>query len=130
MTAYDGIVVGAGHNGLTCAAYLARAGLKIAVVERNDEIGGGRNTEEVTLPGFKHNLHSNYHFFEEGPVPHDLQLEHYGLKYIYPEVQHAMVFRDGTALCIYRTLRKRRRLLLASPNTMPTVTWNCMRSLR
>jgi phytoene dehydrogenase-like protein len=106
MTSYDGIVIGAGHNGLTCAAYLARAGLKIAVVERNAEIGGGCNTEEVTLPGFKHNLHSNYHFFEEGPVPRDLQLERYGLKYIYPEVQHAMVFRDGTAVCIHRDPQK------------------------
>ena len=102
MTAFDGIIVGGGHNGLICAAYLARAGLKLAVVERNREMGGGCITEEVTLPGFKHNLHSNYHYFEEGPVARDLQLEHYGLKYIYPEVQHAMVFRDGTAVCIHR----------------------------
>ncbi|MBA2679968.1 MAG: NAD(P)/FAD-dependent oxidoreductase, partial [Ktedonobacteraceae bacterium] len=78
----------------------------IAVVERNPEIGGGCNTEEVTLPGFKHNLHSNYHFFEEGPVARDLELERYGLKYIYPEVQHAMVFRDGTAVCIHRDPQK------------------------
>jgi len=41
MTSFDGVVIGAGHNGLTTAAYLARAGMKIAVLERNRRIGGG-----------------------------------------------------------------------------------------
>ena len=41
MQTYDGVVIGAGHNGLTLAAYLARAGLNVAVVERNPRIGGG-----------------------------------------------------------------------------------------
>jgi phytoene dehydrogenase-like protein len=106
MATFDGIVIGGGHNGLTCAAYLSRAGLKIAVVDRNRQIGGGCMTEELTLPGFKHNIHSNFHFFEEGPVARDLQLERYGLTYLYPEVQHGMAFRDGTAVCIHLEPRK------------------------
>ncbi len=101
---YDGIIVGGGHNGLICAAYLAKAGLKVAVVERNEAMGGGCATSEFVAPGFKHNSHSSYHFFAEGPVPSDLQLHQYGLSYIYPEVQHAMVFRDGKALTIHRSV--------------------------
>ncbi len=57
---FDGILIGGGHNSLVCAAYLAKSGLSVAVVERAGKIGGGCSTEEVTLPGFKHNLHSNY----------------------------------------------------------------------
>lgn len=102
MDRFDGIVIGGGHNGLTTAAYMARAGLRVAVVERNPTMGGGCSTEELTLPGFKHSTHSNYHFLAEGPVPRDLQLHEYGLAYVYPQVQHAMVFDDGTAVTIHR----------------------------
>jgi phytoene dehydrogenase-like protein len=99
---FDGIIVGGGHNGLTCAAYLAKAGLSVAVVERNPEAGGGCSTAELTLPGFRHNTHSNYHFLEEGPVPADLELHEHGLRYIYPDVQHATIFRDGRAITVHR----------------------------
>ena len=58
---YEFIVIGAGHNGLACAAYLAKAGCKVLVVERNTRVGGGCHTEEVTLPGFKHNVCSVVH---------------------------------------------------------------------
>ena len=51
---YDGVIVGAGHNGLICASYLAKAGLSIAIVERNEVTGGGCNTSEFVAPGFKH----------------------------------------------------------------------------
>ena len=53
MADYDAIVVGAGHNGLTCALYLANAGWRVLVVERGPEIGGGMRTAELTLPGFR-----------------------------------------------------------------------------
>ncbi|WP_027531705.1 NAD(P)/FAD-dependent oxidoreductase [Bradyrhizobium sp. WSM3983] len=103
---FDGIVVGGGHNGLICASYLAKAGWKMAVVERNQVMGGGCSTEEIAAPGYRHNTHSCYHFIGEGPVLDDLQLHKYGLSYIYPEVQHAQIFRDGKAVTIHRDFER------------------------
>jgi phytoene dehydrogenase-like protein len=102
---WDGIVVGAGHNGLTCAAYLARAGLKVLVLEANDWIGGGTVTEELTLPGFKHNTHANYFIgFDVSPAYRDLELDRHGFKFVMPDVQCAWLFRDGRALVFHREL--------------------------
>lgn len=98
---FDGIVIGSGPNGLVCAAYLARAGLKVAVVERHAVPGGGCSTEEVTLPGFRHNLHSNFHAIGAGPVTRDLELDRFGLRYLYPDVQHTFIFRDDTAITLH-----------------------------
>jgi phytoene dehydrogenase-like protein len=84
-----------------CAAYLARAGLRVVVVERHETPGGGCATEEVTTPGFRHNLHSNFHAIGAGPVTRDLELEQYGLRYLYPDVQHTFIFRDDTALTLH-----------------------------
>ncbi|MGC1858614.1 MAG: FAD-dependent oxidoreductase, partial [Pseudolabrys sp.] len=53
MTDFDGVVIGAGHNGLALAAYLSRAGMRVAVLERNSRIGGGSSTEERILPGYR-----------------------------------------------------------------------------
>src|SRR5690554_7700235 len=55
---YDAVVVGAGHNSLTTAAYLAKAGLSVCVVEKNDIVGGGAVSREITAPGFKHDTHA------------------------------------------------------------------------
>ena len=52
---YDVVVIGAGHNGLTCAGYLARAGLKVKVVERRGVVGGAAVTEEFH-PGFRNSV--------------------------------------------------------------------------
>ncbi|MEP7259991.1 MAG: FAD-dependent oxidoreductase, partial [Usitatibacter sp.] len=53
MTAsYDAVIIGAGHNGLTCACYLAAAGMKVAMVERRNVVGGAAVTEEFH-PGFR-----------------------------------------------------------------------------
>lgn len=107
MPTFDGVVVGAGHNGLTLAAYMSRAGQRIAVVERNARIGGGTSTEERILPGYKLNLHANF-FMGLGlcPLLEDLELHRYGFSYIEPPVQQAAVFRDGTGIVIYKDLEK------------------------
>ena len=57
MPKFDAIIIGGGHNGLVCAAYLARAGRKVLVLERRERIGGAAFTEEV-FPGFKFSVFS------------------------------------------------------------------------
>ena len=78
QTSYDAIVIGAGHNGLTCAGYLARAGLKTLVLERRDRIGGAALTEEFH-PGFRNSVFSYLVSLLDRSVIRDLQLEEHGL---------------------------------------------------
>ncbi len=107
MVKYDVAVIGGGHNGLVLAAYLTKAGLKVVVVERRFELGGGLCTEEVTLPGFRHNLHSMFHMMSDVmPAWEDLELAKYGVSYVKPEVQVAMPLQDGRSITLYRDLEK------------------------
>jgi len=93
---YDAIVIGAGHNGLCLAAYLQRAGLSTVVVERRHEEGGGVNTEEPVLPGYRHNMHAQYmEFFDIMPMIQDFGLEDIGLRTVMPEAQAGITFADG-----------------------------------
>ena len=59
----DVVVIGGGHNGLVCAAYLAAAGKKVLVLERNAWFGGGVVTRALTVPGYLHDQHSMAHIF-------------------------------------------------------------------
>src|SRR5918996_750775 len=82
---YDTIVIGAGHNGLTCACYLAKAGLKVLVLEQYHSIGGMTITEEVTLPGFKSDIHAyGYQLANFSSAPSELELDKYGFELLYP----------------------------------------------
>lgn len=102
---YDVVIVGGGHNGLTCGCYLAKAGKKVLVLEARDVVGGGCATKEVAAPGFRHNFHSNFHgVIHMGPVYRDLELERYGASYVWPENQFAHVFPDRRALVCSRNL--------------------------
>jgi phytoene dehydrogenase-like protein len=76
--AYDAIVIGAGHNGLTAAAYLARAGRKVLVLERRHLVGGAAVTEEV-FPGFKFSVCSYVVSLLRPEIIRDLQLARHGL---------------------------------------------------
>jgi phytoene dehydrogenase-like protein len=75
---YDIVVIGAGHNGLTCAGYLARAGLKVKVVERRHVVGGAAVTEEFH-PGFRNSVCSYVVSLLNPKVIRDLELERHGL---------------------------------------------------
>jgi phytoene dehydrogenase-like protein len=106
-SSFDAVIVGAGHNGLTLAAYLARSGLSVGVFERRGEEGGGLCTEELTLPGFLHNVHANYHTFVGlAPAFRHLGILEQGVEYARPEVQMASVFDDGRALCVHTEIER------------------------
>lgn len=105
MADFDVIIVGGGHNGLTCGAYLARAGLRVAVFEDRDVLGGGTRTEELTVPGFRHNSCANFFIgFDASPVPRDLNLKSHGFEFVVPEVQQAFIYGDRTALIVQQDL--------------------------
>jgi phytoene dehydrogenase-like protein len=102
---YDVAVIGGGHNGLICAAYLARTGLRVCVLEARHECGGGLDTLE--FGGFRYNPHAIFHMMAEiMPAYQDLGLVDRGVKFIYPEVQAAYVSRDHPPLVLYRDPEK------------------------
>lgn len=102
---YDVVIVGAGHNGLTAGAYLARAGAKVLVVERRHETGGALVTEEFS--GYRFNLHANYMLMLDIAPPYrDLKLEEDGCVYIRPEAQASLLKKDGSALTLYTDLER------------------------
>ncbi|MFQ5683419.1 MAG: phytoene desaturase family protein [Candidatus Binatia bacterium] len=97
---YDGVVIGAGHNGMICAAYLGKSGKRILVVEKNMEVGGGLDShEDRNYPGFWHNIHSVFH---RGllmlPWYQDLGLEKFGIHYYKPDPGVVHHFLDKTYL--------------------------------
>jgi phytoene dehydrogenase-like protein len=102
---WDVVVIGAGPNGLVAAAYLAKAGLKVALVERRYEIGGGLVTEEVLFPCYYSNAHVIYHMMVDYmPAIRDFGLDRHALLWIKPNVQTAMVFEDGSSLLLTRMI--------------------------
>ncbi len=101
MEKFDAIIIGAGPNGLLCGAYLAKAGLKVLLLEKRHEIGGGLITEEVTVPNFLHDTHAIYMaMIDYAPAIKDLQLDQ-NIKWVRPEPTMSMHFSDGKALSIY-----------------------------
>src|SRR5215468_4258956 len=87
MNETDVAIIGAGHNGLTCAAYLARAGLRVKVVERRNALGGAAVTEEFH-PGFRNSVAAYTVSLLNPKVIADLKLAEYGLRVVERRAQN------------------------------------------
>ncbi|MBU7600571.1 NAD(P)/FAD-dependent oxidoreductase [Streptomyces sp. P38-E01] len=101
----DVVVVGAGPNGLTAAVELARRGLSVELFEALGSIGGGARTEELTLPGYRHDPCSAVHPLAIGSPAFDtMPLARHGLHWLHPELPMAHPFPDGSAAVLSRSL--------------------------
>lgn len=101
----DAVVVGAGPNGLTAAVELARRGFTVEVFEAAGTIGGGARTEELTLPGYRHDPCSAVHPLGVGsPAFRAMPLARHGLEWLHPELPLAHPFPDGTAAVLARSV--------------------------
>ncbi|KPG00004.1 FAD-dependent oxidoreductase [Rhodopseudomonas sp. AAP120] len=94
MSDYDVLIIGAGHNGLTCAAYLAQAGLKVKVVERRSVIGGAAVTQEFH-PGFRNSVASYTVSLLNPKVIADLRLHDHGLRIVERRAQNFLPTPSG-----------------------------------
>ncbi len=105
MKKYDAIIIGAGHNGLVTAAYLARAGKKVLVLERRHVIGGATVTEEL-YPGFKYSTCAHVCSSLHPTIIQELELNKYGLQILpFDPILIALV-QDGRPLSIWRESRQ------------------------
>jgi phytoene dehydrogenase-like protein len=105
MSDPDAIVVGSGPNGLAAAVALAQEGAQVLVLEAKARPGGGLRTEEVTLPGFRHDLCSGVHPMGIlSPYFRTLPLEEHGLRWRFPEASVAHPFDGGPAVLLTRSL--------------------------
>jgi phytoene dehydrogenase-like protein len=96
-TTYDAVIVGGGHNGLVCAAYLAKAGLKVVVLERREVAGGAAVTEEFH-PGFRNSVAAYTVSLLNPKVIRDLELAAHGLKIVERKVSNFLPLPDGRYL--------------------------------
>src|ERR1700758_3405024 len=96
---YDAIIIGAGHNGLVTACYLARAGWKVLVLERRSVVGGACVTEE-TFPGFKVSTAAYVNSLFRKEIVRDLRLHEYGFAVLERNPSSFTPFPDGRTLLL------------------------------
>ena len=97
MTETEIVIIGAGHNGLTCAAYLAMAGLRVRVVERRKVVGGAAVTEEF-YPGFRNSVAAYTVSLLNPKIIADLKLHDHGLRIVERRAQNFLPAPDGSYL--------------------------------
>ncbi|VEG52675.1 FAD dependent oxidoreductase [Mycolicibacterium aurum] len=102
---YDAIVIGAGHNGLITAGYLARAGKKVLVVEARDVVGGACTSEEL-IPGATWSSCAFIASLLRPEIIADLELERYGLEMYQTEANEISIFPDGSHLFMWKDMDK------------------------
>lgn len=103
---YDAVVVGSGVNSLAAAAMLARAGWSVAVLEREDVLGGAVRTAELTEPGYRHDVFSAWHPLWVGGAAHAAlgdDLARHGLEYLNTDLPTASAYPDGESAFLLRT---------------------------
>jgi phytoene dehydrogenase-like protein len=104
MSDYDAIIIGAGHNGLVAAAYLAQAGQRVCVFERRHIVGGAVATEEL-VPGYQFDVGGSAHILIRlTPIVEELGLESHGLSYIDLDPLFFAPYEDGNSVFIHRSL--------------------------
>jgi len=108
MSSYDAIIVGAGHNGLTAAAYLAKAGLRVLVLERRPIVGGACVTEEIH-PGFRISRASYALGLLRPEVIRDLRLKEFGLQFLLMDPTRFTPFPDGKHMFVYHQTSKMKK---------------------
>jgi phytoene dehydrogenase-like protein len=109
MSRHDIVFAGAGHNNLVAAAYAARAGFRVIVLEGASQIGGDTTTQELTLPGFLHDPCATAHnLIQSNPLMrnNELELDRHGLKYLYPDPVFTMPFLDGSSITMWRDMER------------------------
>ena len=106
MPDFDVLFVGAGHNALVCAGYLAQAGYRVGMLERRPVVGGAVVTEE-TLPGFRFDLGGSAHILiHHTPIVRELSLARYGLSYIDIDPLFFAPFPDGSRLFVWKDVER------------------------
>lgn len=102
---YDAVIVGSGPNGLAAAITMQRAGLSVLLMEGSATIGGGMRTEELTLPGFYHDVCSAVHPMAVGsPFFQSLPLKNFGLSFIQPAVPAAHPLENTNAAVLLQSI--------------------------
>jgi phytoene dehydrogenase-like protein len=103
---FDVVIIGGGPNGLIAGAYLAKAGLRVAICERRFEAGGGLATEENLYPCYSSNPHVLYHMMVDYmPAIRDFELDGPALTWIRPNAQTGMLFEDGASVLLTRMVQ-------------------------
>jgi phytoene dehydrogenase-like protein len=102
-TTYDAIIIGAGHNGLITAGYLARAGKRVLVLEARDVVGGACTSEEL-IPGTTWSSCAFIASLLRPEIIRDLELERYGLEMYQTEANEVSIFPDGSHLFVWREM--------------------------
>ncbi len=119
---YDALIIGAGHNGLVCAFYLARAGLKVRIVERRDVVGGAAVTEEFH-PGFRNSVASYTVSLLQPKIIADMRLAEHGYRVIERPISNFLPQEDGGYLKLggglERTQAEFRRFSARDAATLP-----------